>query len=289
MDTQDKILSLIPVEAQILTKNINGFTINYVKAGQGPPLLLLHGANVGWIGWYNIIAPLSKKFTVYALDWPGSGYSTKIDFSSLNIRKHFLTTLIQFISNEKLQNIRIIAHSVSGIAALQYAHAHPKNVHKLLLVGSMGFTDYIPPRFLPITIPWLARLIAHTVMKPTKGTMEAFLQSVFKKHIALPDAFVEHYYHSVIRDQVTHPIMLIQNLTRGFRIKKELLCIDLLSSINCPVLVIHGSEDPLIPIDKIHQSAHLLPNGTLSSMDGVGHVPSLEAPNTFLKLALQFL
>jgi pimeloyl-ACP methyl ester carboxylesterase len=289
VDTQQQVLQLIPTKISVHKKRVNGRTINYVKAGKGPPLLLLHGANIGWAQWYNIVAPLSKKFTVYALDWPGSGYSTKIDYASLNIQTHFLKTLTAFITSGRLTHIRIIAHSISGAVALLYAHAHPKRVEKLILIDSMGFTDYLPIKFYPIAIPFMARFLSSVVVKPTRASMADFLQSVFDKPIPLPDAFAEHFYKSVVRGKITHPLMFIHAITKNFRIRKELLCVDILPSITCPVLVIHGEKDPLIPIAYVRKAVKRLPHGTLKSVARAGHVPSLEQPHIFMREVLRFL
>lgn len=287
MNISYPIQTLIPIRTTVGRVEVDGYTIEYITAGKGPPLLLLHGANIGWIQWYNVIAPLSKSYTVYAFDWPGSGNSTPIDYSTLNIH-FFIRILGGFIRRLRLKDVRIIAHSVSGAAALFMAHSNPANIKKLILVDSMGFTNYLPPSNYPIAFRFIARFIAQTVMKPTKVSMRSFLESVLVKPVLLPEEFVEHFYQNVIRAPTHHPLYFMHALTQGFKIKKEYGVQHLLGQVNTRLFILHGTHDPLIPIACIQPVIRRAPGVKFQSIQS-GHVPSLESPDEFLSLVKAFL
>ena len=56
---------------------VDGIRTHYVAAGEGEPLLLLHGLGASLMAWALNIEPLSQKFSVYAIDIPGHGDSEK--------------------------------------------------------------------------------------------------------------------------------------------------------------------------------------------------------------------
>ena len=61
-----------------------------------------------------------------------------------------------------------------------------------------------------------------------------------------------------------------------------------LSKVLVPVLVIHGTKDPL-PLEGAKAWASILPNGRLMALEGIGHFPYLEVPDQFFKEVNQFL
>ncbi|MCH7477635.1 MAG: alpha/beta fold hydrolase, partial [SAR324 cluster bacterium] len=57
--------------------DVNGMNIHYATAGEGPPVVLLHGLGASHLSWQENIAALAESFTVYAMDIPGHGDSVK--------------------------------------------------------------------------------------------------------------------------------------------------------------------------------------------------------------------
>ena len=97
MDAEQKLLQQIKAPAVIGQIEIQGLRVNYLTAGSGKPLLLLHGANMGWGQWYANIAELSEQFTVYALDLPGAGNSSKIGYDEMDFENHFVGLVEKFL------------------------------------------------------------------------------------------------------------------------------------------------------------------------------------------------
>jgi haloacetate dehalogenase len=63
--------------AQHHRAHVNGIRMHYVEAGDGPPVVLLHGFPMTWYSWRNQIAPLSKKYRVIVPDLRGYGATDK--------------------------------------------------------------------------------------------------------------------------------------------------------------------------------------------------------------------
>ena len=94
---EQKLQNLIPTKSQIKKVSIDSYNINYLEAGAGQPIILIHGLNIGWGEWHQNIAELAKYFKIYALDLPGSGNSTKIDFHNADLEKKFVKIVDKFI------------------------------------------------------------------------------------------------------------------------------------------------------------------------------------------------
>ena len=77
MDTEKKLADSIDASIEIKQMDIGKHRINYAVAGQGPALLMIHGANFGWGMWYPNIPALAKHFTLYMIDLPGAGRSSR--------------------------------------------------------------------------------------------------------------------------------------------------------------------------------------------------------------------
>ncbi|MFY9463208.1 MAG: alpha/beta fold hydrolase, partial [Candidatus Sungiibacteriota bacterium] len=119
MNAERKLAQLVQTDIKIEQAIIGRFRINYVSAGSGPAVILLHGANIGWGQWYPNIAVLAQYFTVYAIDLPGAGGSSKIEFHTANLEKDFVDTVDSFIKDRRLSKVHIVGHSLSGWIALR--------------------------------------------------------------------------------------------------------------------------------------------------------------------------
>ena len=73
MNTEQALLQTIGVQAQVKRIQVGRFHINYLTAGTGPPVMLIHGGNIGWGQWYPNIKTLAEHFSLYGIDLPGSG------------------------------------------------------------------------------------------------------------------------------------------------------------------------------------------------------------------------
>ena len=101
---------------------LGAYDIQYAVAGTGPPMVLIHGANIGWAAWYKNIDSLSKNYTLYMIDLPGCGESTRLDFLKADLQKDFVDVVSGFIEHLNLSTPPIVAgHSFAGWIVLKMA------------------------------------------------------------------------------------------------------------------------------------------------------------------------
>ena len=118
--------------------DVNGVKARYYEAGQGEPLLLIHGGSTGGSStanvWSRNIPGLAKKYHVFAIDRLGSGLSgnpANHDYGNA-AQVEFV---YQFIKAMKLSQIHLVGHSMGGAVALYTAIAHPDLFKTLTIVA----------------------------------------------------------------------------------------------------------------------------------------------------------
>ncbi|MBI3633192.1 MAG: alpha/beta hydrolase [Candidatus Vogelbacteria bacterium] len=289
MSFEDKLVDTLGVDAKIKRARINGYEINYLEAGSGQPLIMLHGLNIGWGQWYKNIADLSKSFRVYALDMPGSGGSTKFNFAACDMERDLVETIEGFIVGLGPGSFSVIGHSVGGWVALRLALRGNISISKIVLSNPLGLVDHVPIRHMPITIPFLAKFLSRTVMKASKKSMKSFLASVCHDPSSVSEVFSNYYYESVHRGKLSHPFMAMNRLFRPFALQREFVLTPDLKNINNQVLVITGSHDFLVPHRKVQQAMNLLKNGRIVLIAETGHVPFIERPREWNNIVQDFL
>ena len=116
------------------TAQINGVTLHYLTAGQGPSLILLHGYAETSLMWKPILPALAQRFTVIAPDLPGIGDSgippSGLDMKSAAITIHDLARSLG------IQTAQVVGHDIGLMVAYAYAAQFPSEVSKLVLMDA---------------------------------------------------------------------------------------------------------------------------------------------------------
>jgi pimeloyl-ACP methyl ester carboxylesterase len=116
------------------TAAIDGVKLHYLTAGQGSPLILLHGYAETSLMWKPIIPVLGERFTVIAPDLPGIGDSdipaAGLDMKSAAIRIHDLAKSLG------VQQAEVVGHDIGLMVAYAYAAQFPTEVTKLVLMDA---------------------------------------------------------------------------------------------------------------------------------------------------------
>jgi pimeloyl-ACP methyl ester carboxylesterase len=113
-------------------QKVGDVSINYVRGGHGPTLVLIHGYPQNWFEWRPLLPELAKHYTVIAPDLRGAG---KSDAPAGGYdKKTMAADIYGLLSRLGLQHhVRVVGHDIGTMVSYSFAAAHPKDVTKLVL------------------------------------------------------------------------------------------------------------------------------------------------------------
>ena len=118
--------------------------LRYHEAGEGPPLLMLHGSGPGVTGWRNFrgnLARFAEHFRCLVLEFPGFGVSDPTDEHPMTAAGGAVT---RFLDGLGLPRVDVIGNSMGGIVATQVALRHPERIRRLVTIGGIGRNVFSP-------------------------------------------------------------------------------------------------------------------------------------------------
>jgi pimeloyl-ACP methyl ester carboxylesterase len=242
---------------------------SYMEAGRAdaPAIVLLHGVGANSMHWRYQLAGLSDRFRVVA--WNAPGYILSDAFKTeWPTCQDYADALSDFLAAVKLDRVNIVGNSFGSRVAQCFAIHNPARVIKLAMTGTG-----IGPKGMSEEDK--AKVIATREGQIAKGGYG------FGARVnALVGKNASEQTISLVRDVVraTSP--------RGFMHGVKLGMVDgydpetVAAKVTAPVLMISGSEDRVNPIDKnAAVLAKAMPKARLEIIDGLGHLPEVEAPD----------
>jgi len=284
-------LTVAPIDASFSTAqtvSVHGRKVTYLTAGEGPLLLLVHGMAGTARNWEPVIEPLALHNTVVAPDFPGHGESEPGggDYS-LGSLASGLRDLMISLGHERAT---LVGHSLGGGVALQFTYQFPEMVERLVLVSSGGLGRDVSPILRAAALPGADLFISATAgvgqragslvgrgmemlgMRPSADVAE-----VARGYASLSDPERRKAFLATLRSVVGTEGQRVAALDRLY-LAEEL-----------PLLIVWGDRDPIIPVEHAEAAHRELPNSRLEIFEGVGHVPQLERPGTFIAALQRFL
>src|SRR4029079_17766946 len=113
--------------------DVGGHTLRYIKTGRGPNLVLLHTLRTQLDLFEKVIPELSKHFTVYALDYPGHGYS---DIPRARYDAEFFVTAVEgFLDALELRDVTLAGVSIGGVVPLAISAKRNARVARVVSIN----------------------------------------------------------------------------------------------------------------------------------------------------------
>ena len=221
----------------------SGTTIHVVKGGQGPPLLLLHGAPMSHITWRFVGPQLAKQYTVIAPDLRGYGDSGKMpdtpDHANYSKRAMALDQ-VEVMKHFGFDKFPVVGHDRGGRVAHRMALDHPGNVTKLAVL------DILPTYYLytHVTLEFVnAYFHWFNYLRPVPGP-ENQLKQEYDAQLARGTSDVQKEYLRTFADPATIHAMC-EDYRAGASIDLKHDEADLHRKIACPLLVLWGARAPM--------------------------------------------
>ncbi|MGW4309348.1 alpha/beta fold hydrolase [Streptomyces californicus] len=276
---------------QETTYDIGGRNIFAAEAGDGPPVLLLHGGGPGASGVSNYarnITELAKEYRVIVPDLPGYGRSTKgVDGS--DPFGHLAEGIRGLLDGLGLEKAHLVGNSYGGACALRLALDTPNRVDRMVLMGPGGIGT---TRSLPT--PGLNSLLNYyTGDGPSRRKLEKFIRDYLVFNAAdVPDAAIDERYRASIDPEViASPPLRRPSGPNALRTvwKMDFTRDARLSRLPVPTLVLWGAQDRVNRPSGGPMLAERMPNCDLYMAANTGHWVQFERAELFNRLCADFL
>jgi pimeloyl-ACP methyl ester carboxylesterase len=260
-----------------------------LEAGDGPPVVFLHGGDGEAVTWAPLLAQLQDDVHLYGPDRPGFGLSDRFKYRTVDLRRHAGDFTVSLLDALGLQSAVLMGGSMGGFFALATALDHPERVSSLILMGiPAGFTPKLP---LPVRVIFNMPVLPGLFMRRAatiEGQHKQYEQMFKTDPASLPELYFRTRVAGVKRPgaQQTWPT-LMRRLTgvRGNRPGTYLGAE--LAHVTQPTLVIYGEHD-WTP-DEVRAAAERMPNASVHFLPGVGHFPFLQASEETARAVREFV
>lgn len=240
--------------------------------GQGPQLSLVHGWGLGDGAWALVSHLLAKHFTVNSVALPGYGASAAAPEAGLD-------ALADALAETLPPRAMVCGWSLGALVCLKAAQRHPNKIARLVLVG--------------VTASFVQREDWPEALPPAQ--LDAFMAGLAADPAALLKQFSSliHQGDANMREAIRALRGCLSNAPGGLPADAATLGSGLallgdsdlrpcLAEIHQPVLLIHGGQDPLMPLAAARRVQQMLPQATLSVFAASAHAPFASDPLRFV-------
>jgi pimeloyl-ACP methyl ester carboxylesterase len=270
--------------------DIDGARMRYLRAGSGPPLILLHGLLGYSFSWRYTMPALVPYATVYAPDMMGAGFSDRpagLDHSMRgNARR-----LLRFVERLGISSFDLLGTSYGGAVAMMAAAECLRNnsslrVRKLVLVAPVNpFSPHgknLAPFFGSNFGSACFRFVA-----PQMSFLYPYVHArLYGDRDRIPAEALEGYTAPLAKPGLfEHPLSIVRTWTKDLRELQAAL--PKLASV--PVLLLWGGKDPAVYASSAPSLAKHFPNSTLTIFPEIGHLPYEECPDQFNRALIEFI
>jgi pimeloyl-ACP methyl ester carboxylesterase len=273
-------------EIPIAYADLGDMRVRFVRAGTGPSLLLLHTLRTQLDLFEKVVPDLAKRFTVYALDYPGHGYS---DIPEAKYDADFFAAATErFLETLDLRDVTLCGVSIGGAIALIIAGRRNPRVVRVVAINPY---DYGRGRGMARS-SWLGWMITTTSQVPVFGEtvmrlrtfviMKAVLRGGVASPESIPPTLLKEMYE--VGNRRGHYRAFISLLRNSASWEAAT---GVYGNIRVPVNLVWGDKDWANSTEREHDRA-LIPGAQVTNLRGGGHFLPLDRPAELQELIVHF-
>ncbi len=267
---------------------VDGVISQVLTAGEGPPVVLLHGDGDSAAVWQRVIPALARDHRVFALSLPGHSDTDKprADYTREYMRR-FISEVLDAL---EIDRCVFIGNSIGGQVAIHLALAEPERFRGLVLLDSSGLGWAVNPSLAIETIPLLGELAKAFSQAPFGGVLRQVsrVSELFWRKDHAPASWLAEQARLAKVPGFLDAAIAAKRTVVGPWGQLEVL-LDQLHRLTMPVLVVWGANDLVLPVAHAHAAVRELPNAELAVIPDCGHMAQVERPDEFLGALLPFL
>jgi pimeloyl-ACP methyl ester carboxylesterase len=261
------------------TADANGIKTNYLEAGTGDPVVLIHGSGPGvtsYANWRLVLPALAENFRVLAPDMVGFGFSERPANIEYGVQT-WADQVVGLMDTLEVPKAHLVGNSFGGAIALRIATQHPDRVGKLVLMGSMG----VP---FPIT-EGLERVWGY---EPSFENMRKVLDVFAYSRDIVNDELAQVRYRGSIQPGFQESFAAMFPAPRQRWVEAMCTPEDEIRRLPHRTLIVHGREDQVIPLQTSLRLMELIDNADLSVFSHCGHWSMIERTKDFNRNVSEF-
>lgn len=252
--------------------DVAGHRVHVVEAGEGAPVVLVHGFGGTTCDWEEHLLPvLAERFHVVAIDLFGNGWSAR-DPSFHYGWPLWDEQLAGTLDALGIERASLVGHSMGGAAAAHFTAHHPDRVARLVLADAL-----YPLEDDEIALPFRA------LATPIVGEVALG----FSSGVAAPGISQRCLDHSARTYAVEGSRAGWLDYVRDP--ERRTMLAEAYPMIQVPTLVVHGTADTFVPIAAMRRTAPSIAAAHIVELEGGGHFPHRDAPDALLREAEPFL
>lgn len=249
-------------------------------------VVFLHGFGENVRTWEPVLSFWEGEDSLVVVDLPGQGRSHPERRENYSHRNQALL-LSRFISEQDWEDVVLVGHSMGANLALRTALSLPERVAGIVLLSPAVYsTRGVPFGRLLVDFP-LTRLVTGTLIRRLVRSPER-LTDVLRDSVYDPHMVDKHMIERLVEPIVENPrshlalLYLVRDSGRNHLLPD-------FSILETPVLILHGADDPLIPLRHAERLYQVLPNALVEVLKRCGHLPHEEKPERVAVLIGEFL
>jgi pimeloyl-ACP methyl ester carboxylesterase len=260
-----------------------GLTWHYVEAGQGEPVVFLHGLPESWYSWHYQLEALSGEYRVIAIDLKGYGQSDKSDgdYSADQVAEEVLA-LLDAIG---LEQFNLVSHDWGTVISDFIAGNHPDRILRYVRMEAPVLVA--DPANHPQFVLFRNQELATQVM----GDTEQFIRNVYGSRTVQPIPeedmlrIIEEFGRSGVAEAVPRYFRDFGDFGEELRQERAAL----FAAMDFPVLLLQADSDPAQPPSYFDGATDAFPDAELQWVEKSGHFTELEQPEQVTKAIREFL
>lgn len=263
--------------------------LRYHEAGEGPPLLFLHGSGPGVTGMGNfkgVLPAFAEHFHCYVLEFPGFGVSDPTELHPMQAGGQAVGDLLDGLG---LDRVDIIGNSMGGMIGTRFAISHPERVRRLVTLGGMGVNIFSPSPAEGINL-----LVAFTE-DPTRERLIQWLRSMVYDQGLVTEELINERWR-----QATDPKTLasarkmyssaaMKGAAAAAAASDAAPAWAQLHRLKAKTLITWGRDDRVSPLDGVLVPLRTIPDVELHVFPNCGHWAMIEQQAAFESTVLAFL
>lgn len=252
----------------------SGGATQVIEAGQGQPLLLLHGGLGEAFQWAPLMSALAHRYRLLAVDRPGHGLADAFDHRGVdmfNLASRFASEILDALN---IPSAAVLGNSMGGLWATAFALSHRERVTRLVIVGS--------PAGVQRPVPWVLRLgsvsLLSGVMKAgfTRATRESVRAFWAERLVVHPERLGDDFLDLCVASQLrNYPswLSLLQNALDLGGLKAHLQLDERWGRLQSPTTLIWGEQDRWAPAEVGECIAAKHAHIRMVRLPNTGHAP----------------